>query len=341
MSRKFWLLVVVLLGLMLALEYQMPRRFQWKPTYAHEDRQPFGCYVFDSIFAQEMTHGYTVCHKSLSQLALQDTTPRSIIIISSGNQHRTINVDTLFALAKRGCRILVTPTYVEWKLFDTLHIDNSIHGIFSMTNLQKLKIDYDTIYWTGDSGHYKSDAYRCNKQMIDYTFLHNDSVPSEVLAMIHDEEAFSRMLAKEAETRPLTKEDTLYTRVVDEVAISYPMGRGELILVGTPLLLTNYGVLNSPAYVHRLMNRLKGLPVVRTEAYMPSFDPSEESPFRELLKRPPLRWALYLVLLGIVLFMGFNARRRQRAIPVEKQPRNYQLDFIRHIGTLQYLKNKP
>ena len=28
------------------------------------------------------------------------------------------------------------------------------------------------------------------------------------------------------------------------------------------------------------------------------------------------------------------------AIPVEKPPRNYQLDFIRHIGTLQYMKRK-
>jgi hypothetical protein len=46
------------------------------------------------------------------------------------------------------------------------------------------------------------------------------------------------------------------------------------------------------------------------------------------------------VLLGVVLLMGFGARRRQRAIPVEAPPRNYQLDFIRHIGTLQYLKQK-
>ena len=45
-------------------------------------------------------------------------------------------------------------------------------------------------------------------------------------------------------------------------------------------------------------------------------------------------------LLGVVLLMGFSARRRQRAIPVEAPPRNYQLEFIRHIGTLQYMKQK-
>ena len=67
MNRKFWLFLFALLVLMLALEYQMPRRFQWEPTFAHADRQPFGCYVFDSVLATTMPQGYAVCRKSLSQ----------------------------------------------------------------------------------------------------------------------------------------------------------------------------------------------------------------------------------------------------------------------------------
>jgi hypothetical protein len=139
---------------------------------------------------------------------------------------------------------------------------------------------------------------------------------------------------------PYEAEDSDKVRVADIVALSYPVGKGEIILVTTPLLFTNYGILNNPAYVHRLMNRLKPLPVVRTEAYMPNVNVAETSPFRELLKRPPLRWALYLTILGVVLLMGFSARRRQRAIPEVTPPKNYQLDFIRRIGTLQYQRNK-
>lgn len=315
MSRKFWLLVVALLVLMLALEYQMPRRFQWEPTFAHADRQPFGCYVFDSIFSQEMPHGYSVCRKSLAQLAKEDTMPRSIVILCRGYSHQGINSDTLLAMAHRGCRILLTPTYVEYGLFDTLRVTRKYHGNFSLKSIQGLQVERDTIIWTGDSVRYPPAAYSCYRQMIDLAFQQNDSVPSEVLAQIHEE-------------------DTL----TSSTAISYPIGRGEVILVSSPLLFTNYGVLNHPDYVHRLMNRLKDLPVVRTEAYMPNYNVAESSPFREFLKRPPLRWALYLVLLGVVLLMGFSARRRQRAIPVEQPPRNHQLDFIRHIGTLKYMK---
>ena len=317
MSRKFWLFIVALLALMLVLEYQMPRRFQWTPTFAHADRQPFGCYVFDSIFSQEMPHGYAVCRKSLSQLALQDTMPRSVVILMSGYQSQTVNTDTLLALANRGCRILLAATFFDQDLCDTLHIDRDFYGSFNLTTFRNLSDEHDSLFWTGDSAHYKPTVYSCHKQLIDAVLMHNDSVPSEVLARID-------------------VEDTGY----DVVAIRFPVGRGEVILVSTPLLLTNYGILNNPAYAHRLMNRLKDLPVVRTEAYMPNYDASESSPFRELLKRPPLRWALYLVVLGVLLLMGFSARRRQRAIPVEAPPRNYQLEFIRHIGTLKYMKQK-
>ena len=176
MSRKFWLVIVALLVLMLALEYQMPRRFQWEPTFAHADRQPFGCYVFDSIFAQEMAHGYTVCRKSLSQLALQDTTPRSIVILRSGYQD--VNVDTMLSLAHRGCRILYSPTYLERRLCDTLHIGYNYHSTFDLKSIQGLTAQYDSIYWTGDNGHYKPTVYRCYKQLIHCVYSYNDSVPA-------------------------------------------------------------------------------------------------------------------------------------------------------------------
>ena len=338
MSRKFWLLIVALLALMLVLEYQMPRRFMWEPTFGHEDRQPFGCYVFDSIFAQEMPRGYTVCRKSLSQLALQDAKPRSIVILCSGYRHEEVNVDTLLALAKRGCRILYANSYFDRRLCDTLNIRCSSQNYFAFKIFMNEIHLRDTIFWTGDTLHYRPTAYLTYPQLISSCFL--DTVISEPLAKIHDEKGIRFAEEHIGKDSPYMSKDSLKVRVADVVALSYPIGKGEIIFVTTPLLMTNYGILDNPAYVHRLMNRLKGLPVVRTEAYMPNYDVAESSPFREFLKRPPLRWALYLVLLGVVLLMGFGARRRQRAIPVENPPRNYQLDFIRHIGTLQYLKQK-
>ena len=342
MSRKFWLFIVALLALMLVLEYQMPRRFVWEPTFAHADRQPFGCYVFDSVLATTMPHGYTVCRKSLSQLALEKSSPRSIIIVRShGSFPEEVNIDTLLALAARGNRILYAHSYFDDEICDTLNISCNTKNYFLTSNFQKTfgkEPSSDSIFWIGDSAVYTPYVIRVHSQFINACIL--DTLPAVPLAKINnwaDLDFAKEHLSKDS---PYVESDLSKVRVADVVALSYPIGKGELILVTTPLMLTNYGILDNPAYVHRLLNHLKDLPVVRTEAYMPNYDVAESSPFRELLKRPPLRWALYLVVLGVVLLMGFNARRRQRAIPVEAPPRNYQLDFIRHIGTLQYMKSK-
>ncbi len=342
MNRKFWFLILGLTVLMLVLEYQMPRRFVWEPTFAHADRQPFGCYVFDSVLATTMPHGYAVCRKSLSQLALEKSSPRSIIIVRShGSFPEEVNIDTLLALAARGNRILYAHSYFDDELCDTLNIYCNSKNYFNAAGFQKTfgrEIPSDSLYWVGDSALYPPSVTYIHPQFLSACIL--DTLPAVPLAKINNWEDIRFAEEHIDKDSPYMKADPSKTKVADVVALSYPIGRGELILVTTPLLLTNYGILNNPAYVHRLLNRLKDLPVVRTEAYMPNYDVAESSPFRELLKRPPLRWALYLVLLGIVLLMGFSARRRQRAIPVEKPPHNYQLDFIRHIGTLQYMKQK-
>ena len=109
--------------------------------------------------------------------------------------------------------------------------------------------------------------------------------------------------------------------------VSMKYGKGELFLSCEPLLLTNYGILDSQinGLIFRIMSQFRGLPVVRVEGYMPKSD--------------ALRWAVYLALLGLLLFCVFYARRRQRVIPVVKEPDNKSLEFVRLIGTLYHQRH--
>ena len=88
------------------------------------------------------------------------------------------------------------------------------------------------------------------------------------------------------------------------------------------------------------MSQFRGLPVTRTEAYAPKNVINKESPLSYWLQNAPLRWCVYLTLLGLLLFCVFYARRRQRVIPVVKQPENKSLEFVQLIGTLYYQKHE-
>ena len=48
-SHWFIIFIVAFLVIMFAVEYHLPKKFVWTPTFGHYDDQPFGCAVFDSL----------------------------------------------------------------------------------------------------------------------------------------------------------------------------------------------------------------------------------------------------------------------------------------------------
>ena len=160
-----------------------------------------------------------------------------------------------------------------------------------------------------------------------------------------DKAAADRMTADGITANNAAATDTAARAAIPEkeevpmpVAFAQPWGKGEIILVSTPLVFTNYGVLDreNVNYIFRLLSQMGDVPVIRLESYLKETAQEQQSPFRYFLSRQPLRWALYLTVAGIVLFMLFTARRRQRAIPVIEEPANRSLEFTQLIGTLYY-----
>ena len=57
---------------------------------------------------------------------------------------------------------------------------------------------------------------------------------------------------------------------------------------------------------------------------------------RYLLSQPALKWAWFLAWIAFVIFMIFNAKRRQRVIPIIEPLKNTTIDFTKTIGNLYY-----
>ena len=133
------------------------------------------------------------------------------------------------------------------------------------------------------------------------------------------------------------------TSVADNaVMVHYRIGQGDLYVCSLPLLFTNYGILEGyDGFIFSSLHLLADRPVVRLAIYMhtSAMWSNESSPTRHFLKFPPLKWALRLTMLAILLFMVFTARRRERVTPVYEAPRNRQLEFIQLIGTLYHQRH--
>lgn len=367
-SRNFLFAMLVLFVLFCLLQVNLPKKFVWSPTFSHVDKQPLGCFVFDSVLTQSLPNGYHVTKKTFFQLDQEHAKEKiSVLMVVDQQNLKQLDVKYLCNIARRGGKVMVvaSSSFDDGRNADTVVVDElertfkvriedglyfSLRGILSGLKAHDNDM-YDTIYWNNRETMYAAQSYRMFYNMVGGT-LFVDSVPKvKRLAYtlstagydyrhdslyVGDFTGFDTIVD---EKERIERIDTFAIKKVP-TAVSVPYGKGEVIFVSSPLLFTNYGMLegNTSVYIFRLMSYLADLPVYRTEAYVKTdaMLVAEQSPFREFIKRPPLRWALYLALLGVVLFMIFTARRRQRVIPIMSKPANRSLEFIQLIGTLYY-----
>ena len=360
--------MLVLFVLFCLLQVNLPKKFVWSPTFSHVDKQPLGCFVFDSVLTQSLPNGYHVTKKTFFQLDQEHAKEKiSVLMVVDQQNLKQLDVKYLCNIARRGGKVMVvaSSSFDDGRNADTVVVDElertfkvriedgtyfSLRGILAGLKAHDNDM-YDTIYWNNRETMYAAQSYRMFYNMVGGT-LFVDSVPKvKRLAYtlstagydyrhdslyVGDFTGFDTIVD---EKERIERIDTFAIKKVP-TAVSVPYGKGEVIFVSSPLLFTNYGMLegNTSVYIFRLMSYLADLPVYRTEAYVKTdaMLVAEQSPFREFIKRPPLRWALYLALLGVVLFMIFTARRRQRVIPIMSKPANRSLEFIQLIGTLYY-----
>lgn len=323
-SRVFIVCVVLFLAVVFFGELRAPRHFRWQPTFSHTDRQPFGCYVTDSILAATMPAGYTVNHKTLYQMSSLDK-PHAILVVAEDASLSATDVRAALSLARRGHRLLLVSGYSGRALADTLRCYS-----FSRMSLQPLA-EYvrkgygrDTLEWLADSAYQRSEYYYY-APLLDRELLFNpDSVHCRILSRLPNGH------------RPFADSLTLAT------AVTFDIGRGSITLASTPLVFTNYAMLDgrNHQYVFRLLSQTAPLPLIRTEAYGPAVEEAQQTPLRYIISQRPLRWALYLALATLLVGMLFGCRRRQRAIPVVEPPRNNLLEFVRLMGTIDFKGKK-
>ena len=362
-SRSFLIGMAVLFVLMFALQLRLPKSFVWNPTFSHLDRQPFGSYVFDSVMSQSLPKGYHVTKQSFYQLDTQSKNKKiAVLVVAKSQKVNQLDIKHLVNIAKKGGKVMIVSDDALWcdsideDIPEFSKVDWSTSNYFSLSYLRDAikRADstlYDSLCWRQHDMAYPQRTFVMFKELLGST-ISVDSIPYTVLAYNLQDRVFEQKdsalyqgkhwmdsVCVDYNKEKYELREFAFREI--PVAVSVPCGKGELYYVSTPLLFTNYGVLDEDVgpYVFRLMSQLADLPVYRTEAYTNANQGANYSPMRELIKRPPLRWALYLSMLGVILYLVFSARRRQRVIPVIKKPDNKSLEFVKLIGTLYYQRH--
>lgn len=302
------LLGATLLGFVL-VEYFRPKPIDWTPTYANRDAIPYGTKatyeLLPSLFGNQPVRTVRVpVYNHLRETLLP---PRSsFVFVNESFEVDENDLTHLLSYVARGNHAFIAAQRFPAALEDTL----GIHARYEMQPVP-------------DSARFNFTNPRLRRAR---PFAYQPGW------------AHSFFTPDTLSRSPLSRATVLGVNKRGEANfVRIPFGKGAFLLHASPVTLTNFYVLRpaTAAYAYRAFSYLPVAPVFWDE-YQKQGRVGDQSLFRFMLSHPSLRWAYYLILATVALYVLGQSRRRQRVIPVVEPSRNTSLEFVETVGQLYF-----
>ncbi len=324
MSKRYKILaglLILFLGLLVFAEASQKEPINWYESYGKQDKIPFGTYVF----YEQLTD--ILDEERLEEISI----PPYEFLMDSLNPPR----GTYFFLND----YIYTDEAESTKLLNWVARGNTLFIAsegFSEVFADSLQLSTDYIASNGDL---------IKRPLVN---LSNPSLKGKTPYNLDKDGSFSYF--EELDTLNVTAlgvmdlmraKDSTQIKKPKVNFIRMPWKEGEIILSTFPQAFTNYFMLkdNNAAYTANMLTYLPEDGTIYLDMYYKNSKSVAVSPLFIILNNKYLRWSWYTLLLGALVWVIFEGKRKQRSIPIRKPLPNTTLDYTRTIAGM-YLDKK-
>lgn len=316
-----YIILIVIAVLSIAFfEYTKPKDINWFPTYAKQHKIPFGTFVFQEQMERLFTKSgiQNVERPPYEYFNGHDTITGTYVFINDNINFDEAELETLLNWTSKGNTLFIASESINKKLLDTLNAENKV-----VSNFNNLKNSYNLQLKNSRLDNHA--VYNFNKADYLYYFNKIDTLNARVIGVIDN-----------------VNKDSLSIDEEHINIIRQPFGKGQIILSTFPQAFTNYFMLTAPNqnYTATLLSYFDDSKPIYLDHYYKSGKTFYSSPMHVLLNRKELKWAYYIMLIGVIVYIIFEGKRKQRAIPIVKPLTNKTLDFTRTIANMYYENQK-
>lgn len=320
MDRRSKIIIGLFAAVLLTIivtEIVRPKPLNWRPSYTATDKIPFGCHVLfnelPTLFPENKIA--TVDESLYNLLSERDTNATSnYILINNGIEFDEQEYNEVLDYVADGNSVFMASSWFGQYLSDTLNIRTS----YAYT------VSEDSIYTDLANTSFKTKKFTFKRAMGNQHFVSVDSLNTTILGNITFQEGEDFL---EEEQKTLTRPNF----------IKVAFGKGTFYLNSTPEAFGNYYMLNkNQDYVANAFSYLDNRSTIYWDNYKKSGRVYIDSPMRFVLNQAPLKWAYYISIAALIIFVIFRAKREQRIIPVIEPLENSSIEFARTVGTLYH-----
>lgn len=312
-GRIYIVIGIITLGLIFLMEYNKPKKINWFESYVSHHKIPYGTYVLNDLITNYFPSKVKqVRIPPFEFLTRSDTVKGTYFFVNRSVSFGETELNALLDWVSKGNSLFVASDSFEEQLLDTLKLDLS-----SIYNGNQINPSF---YHQLVNPNLKSDAVPFEKDYYTQAFHKIDTLNTIALGEVY----------------PETDSNDSINRSIN--VIKQPFGQGQIMLSTFPKALTNYFILKDKNlnYAKGLLSYLDRDNAILMDNYHKSGKSFYTSPMYLFLNTKEFKWAYYLVLIGALVYVIFEGRRKQRAIPVVTPLKNQTLAFTRTIADMYF-----
>ena len=303
---KFITLFAVLFIVYIVAMVNRPKPVDWTVTISKEDKNPYGGFIL---------------FKELKQLF-----PKASI----KSYRRPVYNQLNNIVAENSAYFVLSPTFSPTR--DDLHemrsfVEQGNYMFIAAANYGKMFLDSFKLKTGTRVSILSKDSTSINfvnptlRQASNYTFL--SSTIDEYFSTIDTANAI--VLGINDRSQPNF--------------VKVPYGEGAFFIHSAPVSFSNYFILsaNNAAYTSAALSYVPGnVSTIYWDEYHKLGNEGPSSPLRLFLNNTYLLWALRLTVAGLLIYIFFEMKRRQRVIPVIAPLRNSTLHFVQTVAGVYF-----
>ena len=307
-SRNILIVFGIVIFTLLVTEIVRPKPINWRPSYTKTDKTPFGAEVFYKELPQLFSEASFEEIEEDPFVFLQDETYQENSAYFFLNDQVFFDQQQVAALrdyVSNGNTVFISAMSYGYILADSLETyARSSYGVLEEAigaSLLNPSLQTDSV------PAYKRGVFKT-------VFSEIDTLNTTALGYFTSEE---------------NKLDAL-----NFVKVTH--GDGEFYLHTLPQAFSNYYLLqDNEAYAAGVLSYIDA-DHIYLDTYLKSGRKIVTSPMRFIFNQLPLKWAYYVLMAGLLVFVLFRGKREQRVIEVIEPVQNTSVEFTRTIGDLYF-----
>ncbi|WP_037314855.1 DUF4350 domain-containing protein [Salegentibacter sp. Hel_I_6] len=306
----FFLLLVIFLTYLEATE---PEPVNWTPSYMSDDKIPLGSFVFYESWKNTENYEFEEINIPPFEKLADSLGNGTYFFLNNSVGFDPDELDKILEWVADGNQLFISARGISAGLLDTLRLETRVF-IPENDLSSKPQLNFENLGLKSKSG------FKFKNEFPPLYFHSKDSAEIEILGQIN-----------------IQGND----KIKQPNFISSKIGDGKIYLHTTPEAFGNYFLLsdNNYEYAEKILAYINNENPVFLDNYYKAGKSFYSSPLYILLSDNRLKWAYYFLLAGSILFIIFEGKRKQRAIPVVNPLKNQSYEYAKTVGDL-YLEEK-